>query len=131
MTPSRDEDSLRRLLTDGIVGRRVTRFEVHGINTLKTVEPSLSDLIGASVTGFECYGQDCFEFSCGDARVIVHLAGTGTVRRVEPQSAWTRATGRARPTAQVWFDDGSGLDFVEPAHTKRIAIALTRDQVAP
>ncbi|WP_326561223.1 hypothetical protein [Micromonospora sp. NBC_01796] len=61
-----------------------------------------------------------------DAHTIeIDLAWTGTVIPLRKDVApWRLSDGIAMPTVRLVFDDGTGIDFREPAKTKRITVSV-------
>jgi hypothetical protein len=56
--------------------------------------------------------------------IRVDLQRTGRVTWLKGANAWELSSGVPLPTVRLLLDDGSGLDFTEPAKTKRITVSL-------
>jgi hypothetical protein len=110
-----------------VAGRKIASFRVYGVNSLKTLDPPIDDLVGDEVVDLVPQeGTSRVEMICRDHNVDIDLARTGRLTTLPDAGPWSPSNGGPMPTARVIFDDGSGLDFREPAKTKRIAFSLRR-----
>ena len=57
-------------------------------------------------------------------KIRVDLQRSGRVTWLQSADAWQLSSGVPLPTVRLLLDDGSGLDFTEPAKTKRVAVSL-------
>jgi len=111
------------LLATQLVGRSIRQLQVLGVNSLKTISPSADELVGEQVNGARCEERIVgISTSCYEIRV--DLQRTGRVTWLESAVAWQMSSGVPLPTVRLLLDDGSGLDFTEPAKTKRVAVSL-------
>ena len=114
------EDMLRVL--NHLVGESVAEFQVLGVNSLKSVRPSPDDLAGARITGVSA-AERILTLRIGAFITSVDLQRTGRVQwlvTAEP----ARIGHTSLPTARLILQSGSGLDFTEPAKTKRISVTI-------
>lgn len=111
------------LLATQLVGRSIRQLQVLGINSLKTISPSADELVGEQVHDARCE-ERIVGISTGCYEIRVDLQRTGRVTWLESAFAWQMSSGVPLPTVRLLLDDGSGLDFTEPAKTKRVAVSL-------
>jgi len=118
-------EAAKEVLDQRAVGRAVRDLTVLAINALKTLDPPLSALVDRRIIGVEIDDQDRLVIHLDDLDLTVNLERTGRLAWTDSCAPWTPRDG-ARPTARLLLDDGSGIDFKEPAKTKRIAFTITR-----
>lgn len=111
------------LLAEQLTGRSIRQLQVLGVNSLKTVTPSTAELVGEQVVSTRCEGR-VIAVSTAAYEIRVDLQRTGRVTRLEGADAWQASSGVPLPTVRLLLDDGTGLDFAEPAKTKRITVSL-------
>lgn len=115
-----EEDLLHVL--DRLVGESVAQLQVLGINSLKSVTPSPSDLVGSAITGVGVADR-VVTLAMGGFAATIDLQRTGRLAWLD--SAEPAQVGRpSLPTIRLLLRSGTGLDFIEPAKTKRIAVTL-------
>ncbi|MEV4630463.1 hypothetical protein AB0J90_29785 [Micromonospora sp. NPDC049523] len=110
-----------------VAGKKIGSFRVYGINSLKTLDPPLDALVGDQVV--DLLAKDDVrrvELVCLDHIIDIDLARTGRLTALGEAGAWSPAGGGSMPTGRLIFDDGTGLDFKEPAKTKRVTFAVRR-----
>lgn len=122
MALCRDQNDVLALIRDEVVGRRIAKFEIFGINALKTVAPPPSALTGDAVLSAAFDGQGKLQIQLQNATLEVDLARTGALE------FGIDADAGSRPTGRVSFDDDTRLDFREPGKTKRFTFALWQTQ---
>ena len=119
-------ESLARFLTEKTVGKGIERVELAAISALKTYDPPLDALRGATITSVSRRGKYlCIATAAGDHEplsLVLHLARGGWVQWRE-----TLAPGRAKPgrgpmALRVGLAGGSGFDVTEMGTEKRLAI---------
>jgi len=111
------------LLTGQLVGRSIRQLQVLGVNSLKTVTPPADALVGEQVRTARC-DERIIGISTTAYEIRIDLQRTGRVTWLKSADAWRMSSGVPLPSARLLLDDGSGLDFTEPAKTKRITVAL-------
>ena len=111
------------LLAAQLVGRSIRQLQVLGINSLKTISPSAEELVGEQVHGARCE-ERIIGISTTGYEIRVDLQRTGRVTWLQKAVAWQMSSGVPLPTVRLLLDNGSGLDFTEPAKTKRVAVSL-------
>lgn len=106
-------------------GQAISRLQVLGINSLKSIDPLPDALVGATIIGsnvFErtfCVITDAFE-------VNIDLQRTGKIVWLDSAEPYQQSAGAARPTVRLVLQGGNGIDLTEPAKTKRITVSLSR-----
>jgi len=119
-------ESLARFLAQQTTGRVITRAELASLSALKTYDPPLSAIVGATVVGVGRRGKHLL-ISVGDATLAMHLARGGWVQWRPALSAIRPKPGKGPLALRVGFDDGTGFDVTEQGHEKRLAIWVVRD----
>lgn len=134
-------EALRRFLAERTAGRTITGADVANIAALKTYDPPLSALVGATVRGWERHGKwlDLQSFTPdldpdegGDPHLLFHLSRGGWVRwhdTVPTTAVRPRLGGSSRGPGlalRVTFDDGSGFELTEAGTQKRLAVYVAR-----
>ena len=112
-----------QVLLERLVGASVRALQVIGINTLKTVEPPPDAVVGRTVVAVRAYGRQV-AISTDQHHLLIDLARTGQITPLEVAGLWRPGDRGAAPTIRLLVDDGSGLDFAEPAKTKRITLSI-------
>jgi hypothetical protein len=122
MPSDHPNDQLRSQL-ERARGRVLTRVQVLGVNSLKTLEPPLSALEGANVVDTALEGRIAV-LTAGSVRMECDLQRTGKLVWRESAEPWDFGSPGVMPTLRLLFADGGGLDLIEPARTKRITLTL-------
>jgi hypothetical protein len=124
MAINQSADSFLEIL-NRVVGERVAELQVMGVNSLKSVAPPPSDLAGLEITGVGL--EACvITIDMGSHHATIDLQRAGRLH-------WLARAERAKiglpnlPTIRLLLHSGAGLDFREPAKTKRIAITIRAD----
>lgn len=114
-----DVASAAELLSKQATGRSVARFQVFGINSMKTLpdpaELSNQTLRNARVKGgllVVAFDRNCIE---------VDLQRTGVMNWLDEEFDPSGAQTARRPTGRLTFSGSGVVEFVEPAKTKRIS----------
>lgn len=103
-------------------GKRITRVQVLGINSLKSLSPPVDALVGDTVEGSEVADRILTLRTSGHL-IAFDLQRTGKVMWVPSSEPFRLGTGPI-PTVRLVTDDGS-VDLTEPAKTKRITVVVT------
>ncbi len=104
-----------------IEGQRITRLQVLGVNSLKSVSPTVDDLVGEVVEQAEVAGR-IITLHTNRCVVTFDLQRTGRAIWVPSGEPFRPAAGSA-PTVRL-VTDGGTIDLTEPARTKRIAVQI-------
>lgn len=110
-------------------GRVVERLDVFSFSALKTYDPPVTALSGASVGGVARHGK-FLDLAIGDVHLVIHLARGGWMRWREeaPERPKTRP-GTGPLAARLVLEGGGAVDITEAGTTKRLAISIVRDPV--
>ncbi|PZR55549.1 Fpg/Nei family DNA glycosylase [Xylanimonas oleitrophica] len=133
-------EALARFLDGRTRARTVTAVEVGDIAALKTYDPPVDALVGATVRGWARHGKwldmstEAGEAPAGPGapHLLAHLSRGGWVRwydDVPERPVRPRLGGSSRGAAvalRVRLDDGSGLDLTEAGTTRRLAVHVVR-----
>jgi hypothetical protein len=111
------------LLAGQLVSRSIRQLQVLGVNSLKTVAPSVGELVGEQVRNARCE-ERVITISTVAYEIRVDLQRTGRVTWLNSADTWQVSSGVPLPTVRLLLDDGSGLDFTEPTKTKRVTVSL-------
>jgi formamidopyrimidine-DNA glycosylase len=123
-------------LNGRLAGRRVDRVDMVSFAALKTFDPPVSALSGATVRRVVRHGKflDLVlvageDSDAGDElHLITHLARAGWLRwREGPPPPPSGRPGRGALAARLVLDDGSGFDLTEAGTKKSLAVYVVRD----
>jgi formamidopyrimidine-DNA glycosylase len=122
-------EALAAYLRERAAGRTVDRVDVAAISALKTYDPPVSALSGATVTGASRHGK-FLDLAVGDLHLVVHLARAGWLHYRESLGATPLKPGKGPIALRLRLDDGSGFDLTEAGTQKKLAAYLVRDPLA-
>ncbi|PRA78481.1 Fpg/Nei family DNA glycosylase [Microbacterium sp. MYb66] len=118
---------LTAFLEERAVGRTITRATVAAIAALKTYDPPISALQGATITGSARLGKFVV-LRCGhDLHLVFHLAKAGWLRWYEALPTTLIKPGKSPIALRIALDDGSGFDLTEAGTKKSLAVYVVRD----
>lgn len=118
---------LTAFLADRAVGRTITRASVAAISALKTYDPPITALHGATITAAARRGKFVV-LSCGsDLHLVFHLAKAGWLRWYEALPTTLIKPGKSPIALRIALDDGSGFDLTEAGTKKSLAVYVVRD----
>lgn len=123
-TVARQQDEISELFALHAEGRTIESFVVHGVNSLKSFDPSINELHGLTIQSLDFTSPTTFIVAAGQLRLAVDLQRTGGLRWSDSGVRWTIGS-PSMPTAQLMLTAGC-VDFVEPAKTKRITFRVSR-----
>ncbi|MFF5563327.1 Fpg/Nei family DNA glycosylase [Streptomyces sp. NPDC012623] len=124
-------EALREFLDEHLVGREIVRVLPLTVNALKTYDPPLTALAGATVTAVGRRGK-YLDIVAGDAapgglHLVVHLARAGWLRWKDSFPAGPPRPGKGPLALRTVLAGGDGFDLTEAGTTKRLAVHLVRD----
>ncbi|NYF15788.1 formamidopyrimidine-DNA glycosylase [Microbacterium sp. AK009] len=114
----------------------ITRATVANIAALKTYDPPITALVGATVTGVERHGKFIDIATAAAAadtdsavapHLVFHLAKAGWLRWYDALPSTVIRPGKTPIALRVGFDDGSGFDLTEAGTKKSLAVSVVRD----
>lgn len=118
---------LTAFLGERTVGRTITRATVASIAALKTYDPQITTLQGATITASARLGKFVV-LSCGDdLHLVFHLAKAGWLRWYETLPTTLIKPGKSPIALRIALDDGSGFDLTEAGTKKSLAVYVVRD----
>jgi formamidopyrimidine-DNA glycosylase len=133
-------EALATFLRERAVGRIVIRADVAAISAVKTFDPPLTAINGATVTGAGRHGKFldvAIAAASDDLHLIVHLARAGWLQwRDSLPPAPPRPGGKGPIAVRLHlapeFPEGpvSGFDLTEAGTKKSLAVYLVRDPLA-
>jgi len=118
-------------LSQSLSGRVVDRLDILAFPALKTYDPPLSVLLGATITDVTRHGKflDLHVTTIDDQKLhlLIHLARAGWLRwRNVAPAPMLRGPGKGPLAARLVLDDGSGIDITEAGTKKSLSISLVR-----
>jgi formamidopyrimidine-DNA glycosylase len=118
-------------LSQRLSGRVLDRLDILAFPALKTYDPPLSVLLGATITDVTRHGKflDLHVTTIDNQRLhlLIHLARAGWLRwRNVAPAPMLRGLGKGPLAARLVLDDGSGLDITEAGSKKSLSISLVR-----
>src|SRR6201996_4625068 len=125
-------EALASFLRERAVGRTVIRADVAAISAVKTFDPPLSALGGATVTGAGRHGK-FLDLDVDGLHLIVHLARGGWLQWREQLAPAPPKPGKGPLAFRLHlapeYPEGpvSGFDLTEAGTQKRLAVYLVRD----
>ncbi|WP_438353614.1 Fpg/Nei family DNA glycosylase [Microbacterium sp. CJ88] len=115
-----------------VTGLTIERVTVAAIAALKTYDPQVTALQGATVTGAARHGK-FIDLSTGtegaDAspHLVFHLAKAGWLRWYDALPSTLIRPGKTPIALRVALSDGSGFDLTEAGTKKSLAVYVVRD----
>jgi DNA-formamidopyrimidine glycosylase len=120
-------------LRERAVGREIERADIAEFSVLKTYDPPLTALTGATITEAGRHGKflDLTAVPAGDGapalHLIMHLARAGWLRWRESLPDQPTRPGKGPLAFRLRFADGAGFDLTEAGTRKRLAVYLVTD----
>lgn len=103
-------------------GETISTLEVFGVNSLKSVAPTPDDLSGVRIEAVSINGRVVL-LRTQSYIVTIDLQRTGRLVWLDSAPGGAAENG-PRPTARLLLATGKGVNFTEPAKTKRIAVSI-------
>jgi formamidopyrimidine-DNA glycosylase len=119
-------DALATFLDAHLRDRTVEAVQLLSIAALKTYDPPLDALRGATFSGCTRRGKFLALQTSGGMFLAVHLARAGWLRWRETIEMRPAKLGRGPMALRMRFDDGSGIEISEQGTEKRLALYLVR-----
>jgi DNA-formamidopyrimidine glycosylase len=133
-------ESLAADLRERAVGRVIDRADIAEFSVLKTYDPPLAALHGATITDVARHGKFLDLVAAGPAasaagaappgealHLITHLARAGWLRWREETPPQPARPGKGSLAFRLRFADGAGFDLTEAGTRKRLAVYLVKD----
>ncbi|GAA3768733.1 Fpg/Nei family DNA glycosylase [Microbacterium kribbense] len=109
-----------------VTGTAITRATVAAIAALKTYDPPIDALHGASITGVTRHGK-FVDIATDAAHLVFHLAKAGWLRWYDALPSTVIKPGRTPIALRVALSDDSGFDLTEAGTKKSLAVYVVRD----
>ena len=119
-------EALAAFLRERAVGHAVARTDVAAFSAVKTFDPPLSALAGATVTDASRHGK-FLDLDVDGLHLVVHLARAGWLQWRDSLPPAPPRPGKGPLALRLHLDDGSGFDLTEAGTQKRLAVYLVRD----
>jgi len=125
-------EALAADLRERAIGREVDQAWIAEFSVLKTYDPPLSALRGATITGTARRGKflDLAAKGADGAEplhLVTHLARAGWLRWRESLPETPPRPGKGPLAFRLRFSDGAGFDLTEAGTRKRLAVYLVAD----
>jgi formamidopyrimidine-DNA glycosylase len=108
------------------VDEEIVRAEVAALSALKTFDPPISALVGATVTDVRRFGK-YIAVGASDVWLVMHLARGGWVHWRDPVPPGRAKPGRGPLALRIGLSGGSGFDVTEQGTEKRLALWVVHD----
>lgn len=110
-----------------LAGRRITKSRITAISALKTYDPPIESLEGATVTTASRHGKFVDLATDAGTHLVFHLAKAGWLRWYDMLPSTVIRPGKTPIALRVGFDDDSGFDLTEAGTKKSLAVYVVRD----
>ncbi|MFE1578801.1 Fpg/Nei family DNA glycosylase [Streptomyces fradiae] len=119
-------EALRAFLDDHLTGKEIARVLPVAISVLKTYDPPLSALEGATVTSVGRYGK-FLDIRADGLHLLIHLARAGWLRWRDTLPSGPPRPGKGPLALRAALTGGDGFDLTEAGTAKRLAVHLVHD----
>lgn len=117
-------------LNGRMTGLEITKVSVTSFSALKTYDPPVSALQGATIRGVGRHGK-FLDVDAGSAdtplHLIFHLAKAGWLRWTDKLAPTIIKPGKTPIALRVGLGDGAGFDLTEAGTKKSLAVYVVRD----
>jgi formamidopyrimidine-DNA glycosylase len=118
-------EALSRFLGEKCTGQKIERIEVAALSALKTYNPPIESLRGATVVEVLRSGK-YIGMHAGDAWLVLHLARGGWIQWRDSTPPARARPGRGPLALRVGLSGGGGFDVTEQGTEKRLALWVVR-----
>jgi formamidopyrimidine-DNA glycosylase len=123
-------ESLAADLRQRAVGCVIDRADIAEFSVLKTYDPPLTALHGATIIAVARHGKFLDLVTDSGLHLVTHLARAGWLRWRADLPAGPARPGKGPLAFRLRFSDGSGFDLTEAGTRKRLAVYLVTDPAA-
>ncbi|GAA2003594.1 DNA-formamidopyrimidine glycosylase family protein [Microbacterium ulmi] len=116
---------LVEFLRERVTGLEITRASVANIAALKTYDPPIDSLKGATITGAARHGK-FIDLTTSGPHLVFHLAKAGWLRFYDQLPTTLIRPGKTPIALRVALSDGSGFDLTEAGTKKSLAVYVVR-----
>ncbi|WP_424447212.1 Fpg/Nei family DNA glycosylase [Microbacterium arborescens] len=110
-----------------LAGRQITKARITAISALKTYDPPIESLEGATVATAARHGKFVDLATDAGTHLVFHLAKAGWLRWYDVLPSTVIRPGKTPIALRVGFDDDSGFDLTEAGTKKSLAVYVVRD----
>ncbi|MEU3451031.1 DNA-formamidopyrimidine glycosylase family protein [Streptomyces thermolilacinus] len=119
-------EALREFLDVHLTGKEIARVLPVAISVLKTYDPPLTALEGATVTAVGRHGK-YLDITAGGLHLLIHLARAGWLQWRDGLPTGPPRPGKGPLALRTALTGGDGFDLTEAGTTKRLAVHLVHD----
>ncbi|CAL9593909.1 Fpg/Nei family DNA glycosylase [Streptomyces sp. enrichment culture] len=119
-------EALREFLDVHLTGKEIARVLPVAISVLKTYDPPLTALEGATVTAVGRHGK-YLDITAGGLHLLIHLARAGWLQWRDALPTGPPRPGKGPLALRAALTGGDGFDLTEAGTTKRLAVHLVHD----
>jgi formamidopyrimidine-DNA glycosylase len=119
-------EALTRFLRERVVGHAIASVRLASISALKTFDPPLSALEGATIAAAERHGK-FVDLEAGGVHLVFHLARAGWLRWYDQLPSTPVKPGKSPLALRLKLDDDAGFDLTEAGTKKSLAVYVVRD----
>ncbi|MER5890393.1 DNA-formamidopyrimidine glycosylase family protein [Streptomyces sp. NPDC001941] len=119
-------EALRVFLDEHLTGREIARVLPVAVSVLKTYDPPLTALQGATVESVARHGK-FLDLGAGGLHLLFHLARAGWLRWYDVLPSGAPRPGKGPLALRCALITGEGFDLTEAGTTKRLAVHLVHD----
>lgn len=118
--------ALVAFLAERTVGHAISKATITSFSALKTFDPPIDVLSGATITAVRRHGK-FIDIETDAAHLVFHLARAGWLRWSDVVPPTVIKPGRSPIALRVRLDDDSGFDLTEAGSKKSLAVYVVRD----
>ncbi|GAA1927263.1 Fpg/Nei family DNA glycosylase [Microbacterium aoyamense] len=117
---------LVEFLRGRVRGLEITKATVANIAALKTYDPPITALQGATITGVERHGK-FVDIATSGPHLVFHLAKAGWLRFTDALAPTLIRPGKTPIALRIALSDGSGFDLTEAGTKKSLAYYIVNN----
>ncbi|MGO1971318.1 MAG: Fpg/Nei family DNA glycosylase [Propionibacteriaceae bacterium] len=119
-------ESLRRFLTERMIGDVIAQVDLAAFSALKTYAPPLSALHGLEVDAVQRHGK-FLDVSAQGVHLIFHLARAGWLRWKDEVPTTPVRPGKGPLSLRLRLGSGAGFDLTEAGTQRKLAVYVVND----
>jgi formamidopyrimidine-DNA glycosylase len=119
-------EALSQFLRERVVGHDIASVRLASISALKTFDPPITALEGATVTGVQRHGK-FLDLETAAGHLVFHLARAGWLRWYDELPKTPVKPGKSPLALRLKLDDDAGFDLTEAGTKKSLAVYVVRD----
>lgn len=119
-------EALSQFLRERVVGHAIASVRLASISALKTFDPPVTALEGATVTAVQRHGK-FLDLATSSGHLVFHLARAGWLRWYDELPKTPVKPGKSPLALRLKLDDDAGFDLTEAGTKKSLAVYVVRD----